>query len=514
MKNWTIAHRLIGGFSVLILLVVLLGGSIVIGFLRIKQNATHLVERSLPGISLSHRLEEQVLTLRVLNLRHQLSTDDAAMAELDRESDRVFEGIFRTLQSSLATAQSSADAPMFAPVEPALRRYQEIDRQLRALSRAHQKDAAAALLRQSGDPAFNEFEKTVSAAVGGEEAAAGAAAGDITLTLAFNRMFIALTTVLAGLFAVGTAVFITRSVNRRIRAAAEGLGGASARIGSASSQVASASQSLAQGASSQAASLEETSAALEEIGGMTKRNAENAANAKTIARDTRAAADQGTREMDDMVDAMGAIKSSSDNIAKIIKTIDEIAFQTNILALNAAVEAARAGEAGMGFAVVADEVRNLAQRAAQAARETAERIADSIQKSGRGADISGRVAATLQAIAAKARTVDELVAEIASASSEQTRGVDQVNSTLAQMDQITQSNAANADQTACAAEELKLQAAAMERNVVDLTRLIGGLTAPVAPAPVRPSRRSPGPAPRRSAATSARRQPDLNFEEN
>jgi len=516
MKNWTIAQRLTGGFSVLILLVALLAGSTVLGFHRIKANATHIVIRSLPGITLSHHLEEQVLTLRVLNLRHQLSADDAEMADLDRASAAVFADIFRTLQSSLATTLAGTDAQLFAQVEPALRHYQELNRQMRGLSRDHRKEASIALLRQAGTPAYDDFEKAVRAVVANEENGADDAIGDITRTLASNRVFIGLATGLAILFAAGTAIFITRSVNRQIRAAADGLSTASTRIGSASSQVAGASQSLAKGASSQAASLEETSAAMEEIGGMTKRNADNAANAKTIARETRAAADQATREMDDMVDAMGAIKTSSDNIAKIIKTIDEIAFQTNILALNAAVEAARAGEAGMGFAVVADEVRNLAQRAAQAARETAERIADSIQKSGRGAEISGRVAATLQGIATKARTVDELVAEIASASSEQTRGVDQVNTTLAQMDQITQSNAANADQTASAAEEMRLQAGAMQGNVVDLTRLIGGLALP-APADRGRSRPRAAAAPVRAAATAApdrQRHPDFNFEEN
>jgi methyl-accepting chemotaxis protein len=180
--------------------------------------------------------------------------------------------------------------------------------------------------------------------------------------------------------------------------------------------------------------------------------------------------------MEEMLAAMNSIKQSSYNISKIIKTIDEIAFQTNILALNAAVEAARAGEAGMGFAVVADEVRNLAQRAAQAAKETAAMIDESITRSGAGVGISGRVAETLVQITEKARKVNEIVAEIATASNEQSSGVAQVNSAVSQMDKVTQSNAAGAEETAAAAEELSAQAVTLHQTVDELMSLVGGQT--------------------------------------
>jgi len=269
-------------------------------------------------------------------------------------------------------------------------------------------------------------------------------------------------------------IFITRSLVKILTQTAESLSEGSDQVASASGQISSSSQSLAEGASEQAASLEETSASLEEIASMTKRNAENALSAKDLSSETRQAAETGSANMEEMNHAMADIQSASSNIAKIIKTIDEIAFQTNILALNAAVEAARAGEAGAGFAVVADEVRNLAQRSAQAAKETAEKIEDSISKSANGVAISGKVTESLSQIVNKARQVDELVAEIATASREQSQGIDQVNTAVTQMDKVTQTNAAAAEESASAAEELTAQAATLRELVADLQNLVTG----------------------------------------
>jgi methyl-accepting chemotaxis protein len=207
---------------------------------------------------------------------------------------------------------------------------------------------------------------------------------------------------------------------------------------------------------------------------MTKRNAENAQKANDLAKQARTAADKGAGDMQQMNTAMEAIKVSSNDIAKIIKTIDEIAFQTNILALNAAVEAARAGEAGMGFAVVADEVRNLAQRSATAAKETADKIEGAIGKTAQGVEISSKVTAALNDIVTQIRQVDELIAEVAGASKEQTQGIGQINSAVGQMDKVTQGNAASAEECAAAAEELNAQAVTMTDSVNELLQLVGG----------------------------------------
>ena len=333
--------------------------------------------------------------------------------------------------------------------------------------------------REKLDPAFQAYREQMAMMLHWNETVATAATDEMIVAAGRARTLVLASAAGALLFAMLFGWVIIRSINHALRQIATTLGEASEQVSAASGQVSTSSQTLAGGASEQAASLEETSASLEEIGSMTKRNAESAESARTLADETRHATEEGSRQMGEMVEAMNAIKTSSDNIAKIIKTIDEIAFQTNILALNAAVEAARAGEAGAGFAVVADEVRALAQRAAQAAKETAEKIDDSITKSGHGVGISGKVAEGVARITEKAGKVNELVVEIATASKEQHQGLGQISTAVTQMDKVTQSNSCTAEETAAAAEELNAQAAAMLASVHDLLRLVGG-QAPVA----------------------------------
>ncbi len=287
-----------------------------------------------------------------------------------------------------------------------------------------------------------------------------------------SKAWIAIGLPVAMLVGLVLLVWVVRGAVRSITITAGLLSDGANQVASAANQVSGSSQTLAEGANEQAAALEETSSSLEEMSSMTKRNTENAGKANELARQARMAADSGAADMSAMTAAMGAIKSSADDIAKIIKTIDEIAFQTNILALNAAVEAARAGEAGAGFAVVADEVRNLAQRAAQAAKETAGKIEGAITKTAQGVAITDKVAASLQEIVIKAREVDALVAEVASASKEQTLGIQQVNGAVGQMDKVTQSNAANAEESASAAEELNAQAVSLKEAVASLLSLV------------------------------------------
>ncbi|HEY3325004.1 MAG TPA: methyl-accepting chemotaxis protein [Planctomycetota bacterium] len=259
----------------------------------------------------------------------------------------------------------------------------------------------------------------------------------------------------------------------QFRGVIDALSGSSEQVAAASGQVSQSSQQMAEGASEQASSLEETSASLEEMSAMTRQNADNA-------RQANLASQKGTEAMQRMSAAIKDIKKSSDQTAKIIKTIDEIAFQTNLLALNAAVEAARAGEAGKGFAVVAEEVRNLAQRSAEAAKNTSALIEESQQNSERGVSVSSEVEQLLKQITA-------VNAEVSSASEEQSKGIDQVNTAVSQMDKVTQSNAANAEETASASEELSAQARELQQQVDVLMSIVEGGAAGTAAAAPQPA---------------------------
>lgn len=272
---------------------------------------------------------------------------------------------------------------------------------------------------------------------------------------------------------IGLSVFLGLGITRKISSVSDRLEMSAHETKEASVQILASSHSLAEGANEQAASLEETSASLEEMSGMTARNAERANEAKDLATATRGAAEKGATDMQEMTEAMTAIKDSSNNIAKIIRTIDEIAFQTNLLALNAAVEAARAGESGAGFAVVADEVRSLAHRSAEAARETAAKIEDSLRKSDRGVQICQTVAQSLSGIVERARSMDQVVVEIANSSQEQSTGIAQIERAISEIDSLTQRNAASAEENASSAQMLNQQALAMESAVTDLLGLVG-----------------------------------------
>jgi len=263
---------------------------------------------------------------------------------------------------------------------------------------------------------------------------------------------------------------ITGPLNRIIRSLAEGVH----QVAGASVELSGASQQLSEGSSQQASSIEETSATLEETASMLQQSTATTKQASQLSDQAKESADKRGLEMQEMMDSMLEIKKSSDQIARIIKVIDTIAFQTNILALNAAIEAARAGEAGLGFAVVAEEVRNLAKKSAEAAKETTDIIEANIELSGRGTAVVDRVRDALNEITVQTNKVNQLMGEIAAASQEQVQATDQITLSMAMISSVTMQNAANAEESAAAAEELNAQADSMKKMVYELSELVNG----------------------------------------
>ncbi|MEZ4386886.1 MAG: methyl-accepting chemotaxis protein [Candidatus Krumholzibacteriia bacterium] len=322
-----------------------------------------------------------------------------------------------------------------------------------------------------------------------------------------TRQGVSILSLVAIVAGVVLALFISRVIVKALTAIIDGLNLGADQVAAAAAQVSASSQSLADGSNTQAASLQQSSASLQEMAAMTRQNTDNAATARDITSKVRQSTTTGHAAIGRMTEAIGRIKDSSDETARIIKTIDEIAFQTNLLALNAAVEAARAGEAGKGFAVVAEEVRNLAQRSAEAARTTSDLIAQSQANAQGGVSTNEEVAELLSQIVDGVGQVDDLVRDMAQASGEQSEGVSQVTEAVAQIDQVTQNVAAVTEESASAAEELARQAEDLQAMVTELSRLVGGSTAQgprirTAAAPT--AAHHPAPAKHRTAPTTSR----------
>jgi methyl-accepting chemotaxis protein len=474
MKNWTITKRIIFGFVVLVVLSAGMGIVAWNSMRHIETAADNVSNDSVPGLAMSSDVMQNLARAHLLLIRDVLTTNLDAKHTYDAQMEETGQAISGQLDKLDKLSTSQEERQLFEKMKQARQDYLTTRAPILQLSNAGKSEEALDQMLGPGRVAYNAYDELATKFNGLETKAATDSAGSIQQSA--RRSEVILGAILVGelVLSVLLAGLVVTGLNRVLYRVSSSLHDGANQVASASSQVSAASQSLAQGSGEQASSLEETSSSLEELTSMTKRNAGNAEKVNDLAKQARQAADKGAADMQVMSQAMQAIKVSSDDIAKIIKTIDEIAFQTNILALNAAVEAARAGEAGMGFAVVADEVRNLAQRSAQAAKETAAKIEGAIGKTGQGVDLSAKVSQTLNEIVAKVRQVDELVSEVAHASREQTQGITQINTAVEQMDKVTQSNAATAEESAAAAEELNAQADVMRQAVDELVRLVSG----------------------------------------
>jgi len=299
--------------------------------------------------------------------------------------------------------------------------------------------------------------------------------GQVDQVLTRSIFLMVVGALIGALFSLGLSLLITRSITRPMGGFIEQLTESAEELALASGKLSAESELMAQGATQQAGALEETSSSLEEMASMARQNADNASHANTLAGDAATIAKKSSVTIENLITAMTGVSKASEDTAKIIKSIDEIAFQTNLLALNAAVEAARAGEAGAGFAVVSDEVRNLAQRAAQAAKDTAVLIEDTVTKVKMGSDLVAETAENFSALSASTEKVIGLVSEISGASVEQAQGVQQINQAVSEMDKVVQQNAANAQEGAGASQHLKAQANQLSGVVAGLVSMVQGV---------------------------------------
>jgi methyl-accepting chemotaxis protein len=468
MRNLTIQTRLVGTMILIVIMLLAISAFALRSVNTITGAVNDVAENTVPS----------VLTLYTVKSGAQKESVALALSTGDVSID---------VKQKFVSQRAQFDAEINASIKKydALISDDEDRRLFNEVKRAQVELSVAASRAQLSDPAYGTL--ITNQIIPLADALSAAVEADIDYNLKLNdaasglakstsqssNVYLPIGVLVTLLGIAGLSIWLIRTTNSALGDIATNLGEGSRQTAAAAGQVSSSSQALSQGAADQASAVEETSASLEEISAMIRSTADNAVKAKDLAGEARNVAEKGTRTMADMDAAMAAIDASSAEVAKIVKNIDEIAFQTNILALNAAVEAARAGQAGAGFAVVADEVRSLAQRSAAAAKETAEKIDAAIANSRRGSECTAMVGESLTQIAERIAQTDQIVGFIATAASEQALGISQIGVALNQIDNISQQNSSTAQQSAAAAEQLDAQASVMDGLVRRLDLLLG-----------------------------------------
>ena len=474
MKNMTIGKKVAATCGILTALSVLLGLVLFINISNIGSNAHAVADVSVPVTNALGKLISTAKDQKLLMLTHVISTSREQMTQLESQiadQDTQLQAVSSEL-AKLPLTESNREA--VAKFNAAHVQLMAAWAKMQPLSEAGKAQSAIAIWTTQGIAASKAQGEAVGSTIERAQVDASDRANSMVATASNSRLWCVLALAMSLVGGGGVAFFVVRSINEGLNEAVRGLSNGAEQVSGAAIQISSSSQSLAKGTSEQAASLEETSASSEEMTSMTRKNADNSEQCAKLMVQVDGRVVTANQTLGQMVTSMKEINSSSDKISKIIRVIDEIAFQTNILALNAAVEAARAGEAGMGFAVVADEVRNLAQRSAQAAKDTAALIEESISRSNEGSTKLTQVAEAISSITASANQVKTLVDEVNLGSQEQARGVEQISKAIVQIEQVTQRAAASSEEAASASEELAAQSQAIHVIIQQLQAMVNG----------------------------------------
>lgn len=470
----SLAKKLWIAFGVLIVLTSALGVSFFVAARLVDDRATALSGDSLPGVYVLGKVETLAARLENMMLMHINSASKAEMNDFEKDIDKAESEIKGQVKDYRSSVTAPEELRMYIRLQPAIEELMAAWVEARVPSRASKNNEAMTLFRKEVSPQSEKLAQFLKEEYDYNKTNTDASTISLLNTASNSRTTACILSLVVVLLGAGLASNLIRDITARLGQAMAALSEGTQQIRFAAEQVASSSQLLAQGASEQAASLQETSASGQEITAMTQRNSQNSATTATLMNEMDQSMTEANNKLRQLVLGMEDISRSSDQIASIIKVIDEIAFQTNILALNAAVEAARAGEAGMGFAVVADEVRNLAQRCGQATKDITGMIEGSISSTRNGSSRLAEVTKVIAYVTDRTVRARTLIDELHLGGAEQTRGIDQIARALVQMEQITQQVAASAEESASASEELNGQAGGMGAFVQDLRLLVAG----------------------------------------